>query len=136
MKKIAITTEDGNSVFAHFGKTPYFAVVTIDDGKITGKELRPNVFTQHGRNLMNKQHQHHDHGAGGEHQTNPSDAIGGLSDCVAIVTGGAGGRIRQAMAQAGLQMIITDETSVDAVVNQFIAGDLIHVDRTCDGKHH
>ena len=38
--KIAIATEDGVHVSAHFGRAPYFQVLTIDSGQIVAREKR------------------------------------------------------------------------------------------------
>ena len=45
--KIAVATEDGNSISAHFGRSPYFAIYDIDDGEIINREMRENTFTGH-----------------------------------------------------------------------------------------
>lgn len=39
--KIAIVTEDGRTISQHFGRAPYYAVLTVEDGIVTGRELRP-----------------------------------------------------------------------------------------------
>ena len=37
--KIAHPTEDGTTIFGHFGKTPAFKVYTVEDGKIVDEQL-------------------------------------------------------------------------------------------------
>jgi len=38
--KIAIPIEDKTIISEHFGGVPYFTVVTVEDNKITNKEIR------------------------------------------------------------------------------------------------
>ena len=41
--KIAIVTEDGHTVSQHFGRAPYYAVLTVEGGLIVARELRPKT---------------------------------------------------------------------------------------------
>jgi predicted Fe-Mo cluster-binding NifX family protein len=47
--KIAVATEDGRTISHHFGRSPFFAIYEVEDGKIINKEMRPNTFTGHFR---------------------------------------------------------------------------------------
>ncbi len=42
--KIAAVTADGVNIHSHFGQAPYFQVLEITDGVITGREQRPKPF--------------------------------------------------------------------------------------------
>ena len=39
--KIAIVTDDGQSISAHFGRARAYAVLTVRDGVVVERELRP-----------------------------------------------------------------------------------------------
>ena len=41
--KIAVISEDGNTISQHFGRAPYFVVLTIEEGQIVDKEIRPKA---------------------------------------------------------------------------------------------
>ncbi len=43
--KIALITDDGKSISQHFGRAPYYLVVTLEDGKEVNRELRPKQRT-------------------------------------------------------------------------------------------
>ena len=58
--KIAIATNDHKRVTGHIGRCRGFAVYEIDEGKITNKEIRENLFTQHRKDGHG--HQHHGEG--------------------------------------------------------------------------
>ncbi|MCX6012209.1 MAG: dinitrogenase iron-molybdenum cofactor biosynthesis protein, partial [Chloroflexi bacterium] len=38
--KIAFATEDRNTISQHFGRAPYYLVVTVEGGKVLKKEVR------------------------------------------------------------------------------------------------
>jgi predicted Fe-Mo cluster-binding NifX family protein len=38
--KLAGITDDGRTISLHFGRARYYLVVTVEDGKIAGQELR------------------------------------------------------------------------------------------------
>jgi len=41
--KIAIVTDDGQSISAHFGRARAYAVITVEDGVVVGREIRPKA---------------------------------------------------------------------------------------------
>ena len=47
--KIAAVTEDGVTISQHFGRAPYYVVLTIADGQVVAREQREKVA--HGRGV-------------------------------------------------------------------------------------
>ena len=45
--KIALVTEDGQTISQHFGRAAHYLVVTIEDGKIIGRQLRDKLGHTH-----------------------------------------------------------------------------------------
>ena len=41
--KIALITDDGKTISQHFGRAPYYLVVTIDEGKVIDRETREKI---------------------------------------------------------------------------------------------
>ena len=125
--KIAVVTDDGKTISAHFGRAPYYRVVTIEDGQVVGHELREKHA--HGA--------HHEHGHGGGSEIhlheggNPQaeDAHNKMTapvrDCQVVLSRGMGNGAYMALRQAGLQPIITDVREVDEAVRQYVAGELV-----------
>ena len=114
--KIAIATEDGVTVSAHFGRAPYFEVLTIEDGQIVARERRAKAFHQAGQ-----QHEHHDH-AGPD--THASGMIGVMRDCAAIVAGGMGSPAFASIQAANLTPILTDLRDIEIVARAYASGTL------------
>jgi predicted Fe-Mo cluster-binding NifX family protein len=125
--KIAIVTDDGKTISAHFGRAPYYRVVTIEDGQVVGHELREKHA--HGA--------HHEHGHGGGSEIhlheggNPQaeDAHNKMTapvrDCQVVLSRGMGNGAYMALRQAGLRPIITDVREIDEAVRQYVAGELV-----------
>ena len=41
--KIAVITDDGKTISQHFGRAPYYMVFSVEDGKISGREMRDKL---------------------------------------------------------------------------------------------
>ena len=114
MTKIAIATEDGVHVSAHFGRAPYFQVVTIENGKIVSSERRD-------KGHHSAQHEPHQHGG-----HNHNNMISAAHDCVAIIAGGMGSPAYASIESAGLKPILTDERQVDQAAQAYANGTLVN----------
>lgn len=112
--KIAIVTEDGMHVSAHFGRAPYYEILTVDAGKIIARERRDKAHHQSG-------HQHHE----GGHAIH-GDMISAARDCVAVIAGGMGNGAYTSIQAAGLTPIITDEHDIERAALAYAAGTLIN----------
>ncbi|MDE3088281.1 MAG: dinitrogenase iron-molybdenum cofactor biosynthesis protein [Chloroflexota bacterium] len=115
--KIAIATEDGVHVSAHFGRAPYFQVVTIADGKIVASERREKAHHQGGH------HEHNDHAGNDTHAGGMVAAVG---DCAVIIAGGMGSPAFAAIQAAGLTPILTDEREIDQAAQAYASGTLVN----------
>ncbi len=115
--KIAIATEDGIHISAHFGRAPYFQVVTIADGKIVASERREKAHHQ------GNHHEHHDHAGNDTHASGMVDAV---RDCTVIIAGGMGRPAFAAIQAAGLRPILTDEPEIDQAARAYASGTLVN----------
>ena len=48
MKKVAIVTNDGNSVSQHFGRSRYYKIISLENGEIVGTEMRDRTIGHFG----------------------------------------------------------------------------------------
>ena len=89
--KIAAITEDGKVIHQHFGRAPYYLVVTVEDGQEVSRELRSKLGQSH---FVNEPHQHEGHGA--EHGFDPAaqdrhaQMAAPIDDCEALLCRGMG----------------------------------------------
>ncbi len=116
--KIAAATADGVTIHSHFGQAPYFQVLEIRDGRITGREQRPKPF-------HNWHHQHAEaHPAQGDsHASSMARVIG---DCQVVVARGKGEPAYNALRAAGLEPLLVQEQSIDEAVRAYLSGELKH----------
>jgi predicted Fe-Mo cluster-binding NifX family protein len=116
--KIAIATEDGVTVSAHFGRAPYFQVLTIADGQIVARERRAKAFHQ------GEQHDH----TGPD--THASGMVSVVHDCAAVIAGGMGNPAFASIQAANLTPIVTDLRDIEQVVRAYVNGTLTnHMER-------
>lgn len=124
--KIAFITEDGITISQHFGRAPYYLVLTIEDGKIIHREMRDKMGH---REFHNRPHENDQHT--GSHGTDPSShhkhasMAEAIADCKVIICGGMGMGAYQSMLRLNIQPLVTDMRDIDAAAQAFIDGKLI-----------
>jgi predicted Fe-Mo cluster-binding NifX family protein len=124
--KIAVITEDGKTISQHFGRAPYYQVLTIEDGKIIHREMRSkmghNQFQGHG-------HDEEPHGAGHGMDSAAHDKHArmaeSIGDCDALVCGGMGMGAYESMRRMNIRAVVTDLLDIEAAVEAYIDGKLI-----------
>ena len=124
--KIAVITEDGKTISQHFGRAPYYMVLTIEDGKIVNREMRDKMGHTH---FQEQAHSEESHGAGhgmdtASHNKHISMAQA-IDDCKALLCGGMGMGAYESMRQLNIQPVVTDLSDIDVAVQAFIDGKLI-----------
>ncbi len=110
--KIAVTYENGN-VFQHFGKTEFFKVFEVEDGKVVSSEVIGSNGTGHG-------------------------ALAGLlagQSVDVLICGGIGGGAQAALADAGVELCAGAKGNVDQAVEAYLKGELISTGANCDHHH-
>ncbi len=124
--KIAVITDNGKTISQHFGRAPYYLILTIDEGKVTEREMREKMGHSH---YVSQHEAHEGHNVGhgmdasshGKH-LNMAEAI---ADCKALICGGMGMGAYNSMRSLNIQPVVTDLVDIDEAVNAFIAGKLI-----------
>jgi predicted Fe-Mo cluster-binding NifX family protein len=133
--KIAIVSDDHQTISAHFGRAQFYEVFTIDADKVTTRKtlvrsnpqviaaLRSNpqiVTVGSGHEPEGEHHHHHDHNA----------MITPISDCQVLLAGGMGMGAHLSLKEHGIQPIITDIHEIQTAVDSYLAGTLVdHMER-------
>ena len=123
--KIAIVSDDHQTISAHFGRAQFYEVFTIDAGKVTARKTlvrsNPQVIAVGERHEAEGEHHHnHDHNA----------MITPISDCQVLLAGGMGMGAHLSLKEHGIQPIITDIREIQAAVDAYLAGTLVdHTER-------
>jgi transcriptional regulator with XRE-family HTH domain/predicted Fe-Mo cluster-binding NifX family protein/mannose-6-phosphate isomerase-like protein (cupin superfamily) len=124
--KIAAITDDGKTISQHFGRAPYYLVLTIEEGKIVQREMRDKM----GHNQFSAQ-PHVDEPQGAGHGTDSashdkhvsmSEAI---ADCKALLCGGMGMGAYESMRRLNIQPVVTELRDIETAAQAFIDGKLV-----------
>jgi len=124
--KIAMITDDGKTISQHFGRAPYYLVLTIEEGKIVNREMREKMGHTH---FSSQPHAEEAGGAGhgmdaASHNKHVSMAEA-IADCKAILCGGMGMGAYESMRRLNIQPVVTNLSDIDEAAQAFIDGKLI-----------
>ena len=131
--KIAAVSEDGVTISQHFGRAPFYVVVTVQDGKIVSREQRDKLGHAH---FENEPHAGAHGGASHRHGFDPAaqdrhaQMATAIADCEVLLARGMGAGAHQSLAQAGIRPIVTDIATIDEAVQAYLAGSIVdHTER-------
>ena len=127
--KIAAVTEDGVTIGQHFGRAPYYLVLTVVDGQVVGREQREKVA--HGRGADGHVHvEGQAHGFDAASQDTHGRMAAPIADCQVLLARGMGMGAYESLQQAGIRPVVTDVADIDAAVQAYLAGNLTdHVEK-------
>jgi len=131
--KIAVATNNQQTVAGHVGRCKGFMIYDTDDLKIKTKEYRENTFTHHRQGLHQEGQHHggHGHGGGQGHKR----LMEGIGDCQYLIFQSGGWRMIEDLKANNIQPIVTDEKIADDAVQKFIKGELEEKEATGCGEH-
>jgi predicted Fe-Mo cluster-binding NifX family protein len=116
--KIAVITDDEQTVSQHFGRAQYYTVLTIENGQIAGRQTFARVNHQH-QNNDEPQHE------GSHHNHDHASMIDPIADCQVILVRGMGMGAYNALIARGIQPVITDIPEIDQAVKAYLAGNIV-----------
>jgi predicted Fe-Mo cluster-binding NifX family protein len=123
--RIAIVTDDGETIQQHFGRATHYLVLTIEDGQVIERELRPKLghaqlAAEH--SIEETSDQPHGFGAGARHRH--GRMMESIRDCRILIAGGMGQGARASLTELGVQPILTELRSIEQAVSSLLAGTL------------
>jgi predicted Fe-Mo cluster-binding NifX family protein len=123
--KIAVATDDGRAISRHFGRAAFYAVLTIEDGAVVGRELRPK-FSPHGSGVAaHEEREAGPHGVGPASDVRHDQMAAAISDCSAVICGGMGRGAYDRMTANGIRPVVTDLAAVDEAAIECAAGRIV-----------
>jgi len=123
--KLAIITDDGKTVSQHFGRASYFLVVTIEEGKVTNREMRSKLGHNQFAAGEHEEHHHAEHGMDDASHDKHTQMANTIMDCQALICGGMGMGAYESMRRLNIQPIVTDLQDVEAAIQGFIGGKMV-----------
>jgi transcriptional regulator with XRE-family HTH domain/predicted Fe-Mo cluster-binding NifX family protein len=124
--KIAAITEDGKTISQHFGRAPYYLVLTIEEGKIVNREMRDKLgHNQFSSQEHAKESHGADHGADSASHNKHVSMAEAIADCKAVLCGGMGMGAYESMRRLNIQPVVTDLSDIETAAQAFIDGKLV-----------
>ena len=118
MTKIAIPSDDQETISGHFGRTKGFLIYDVDENNVSNKMYVENNFTGHAHG------HHHDHQH--DHQHSHGGILQALKDCKVIIARGMGRRLLIDFETNNKEVFVTDTSNADEAIDQYIKGVLGH----------
>jgi predicted Fe-Mo cluster-binding NifX family protein len=128
--KIAIVTEDGINISQHFGRAPYYAVVTAENAKVVDIETRDKAgHHAGGHDCHAGGHDCHSekHGMDAASQAKHAGMLANISDCSVVIAGGMGWGAYESMKGQNIEPIITDIKAIQEAVETYLEGKLVNL---------
>jgi predicted Fe-Mo cluster-binding NifX family protein len=129
--KLAAITDDGKTISQHFGRAPYYLVVTVEDGQVVSRELREKLGHAHFANEPHEAgHSGEPHGMGPAAHDRHTRMVQAIADCQVLLCGGMGQGAYQSMVTQNIRPLVTDIVSIDEAVKAYLEGTIVDlVDR-------
>lgn len=126
--RIAVVTDDGKTISPHFGRAPYYAVLTVEEGRITGMELREKLGHAHFAGQEPAGPHAEDprgHGFGPASHDRHMRMAQAIADCQVLLAGGMGRGAQESLQQAGIRVVLTDIGDIQEAVQSYLSGTLV-----------
>jgi predicted Fe-Mo cluster-binding NifX family protein len=124
--KIAAVSEDGVTISQHFGRAPYYVVVTVEEGKMVSRETREKMGHSH---FAGEEHSHEadprGHGFDPSAQSRHAYMVAAITDCQVLLARGMGAGAYSSMQEAGISPMVTDIAVIDEAVQAYLDGRLV-----------
>lgn len=129
--KIAAVSDDGSTISQHFGRAPFYVVVTIDDGKIVTREKRDKMgHAQFANEPHDEGADPRGHGYGDATQSRHVRMASAIADCEVLLARGMGAGAYESLRQSGIRPFVTDIPTIDDAVQAYLEGRLLdHAER-------
>jgi predicted Fe-Mo cluster-binding NifX family protein len=124
--KIAVITDDGQTISQHFGRAPYYLVATVENGQIMSRELRDKLGHAHFANQPHAEGQPgQPHGMDAASHNKHLQMAEVIADCEALLCRGMGMGAYQSMQVRGIRPVVTDIASIDEAVMAYVEGNIV-----------
>ncbi len=107
---MAVASDDGKTISRHFGRAEFYVVYEILEGAVKSKQTRPKVA--HKQGMMGEQ----------DHASLHEKMLSNVKDCEALIAGGMGSPMYQAIKALGIRPFLTEKTHADDAVQAYIRG--------------
>ena len=129
--KIAAITEDGKTISQHFGRAPYYLVVTVEDGQIMDCELRDKLgHTQFANWPHAPERPGQPHGMDATSHDKHMRMAEAISDCNVLLCRDMGMGAYESMKACNIRPVVTEIAPITEAVMAYLDGRIVdHVER-------
>ena len=121
---IAVISDDEVNISQHFGRAPLYVVLTVEAGKIVGRETRPkaghHTFAAAEHHLAPEER----HGYGSGSEVKHRSMAETIADCAVLFAGGMGWGAYESMKSYNIEPHVTDVQNIDEAVQLYLDGRL------------
>jgi predicted Fe-Mo cluster-binding NifX family protein len=112
--RIALVTDDGTTICAHFGRARYYEIITLEEGRVTDRQRVP----KEGHHTWAAPGHGEHHGPG--HDEKHAAMTAPLTGVSVLVARGMGMGAHIHLASAGIRPVLTDLVGIDEAVQGYI----------------
>jgi predicted Fe-Mo cluster-binding NifX family protein len=129
--KIAAVSDDGKTISQHFGRSPFYVVVTVENNQVVAREKRDKLgHAQFANEPHDEGADPRGHGYGAAAQSRHVRMASAIADCQLLLARGMGAGAYDSMQAAGIRPIVTDILTIDDAVQAYLEGRLLdHAER-------
>jgi predicted Fe-Mo cluster-binding NifX family protein len=129
--KIAAISEDGVNISQHFGRAPFYMVLTIENNEIVSREKRDKMgHAQFGGETHAEGEDPRGHGFDPAAQSRHASMAAAIADCQVLLARGMGAGAYESMRLAGIKPVVTEIAAIDEAVRAYLKGTLVdHTER-------
>jgi len=128
--KIAAITDDGKTISQHFGRAPYYLVLTVEGSQIVDCELRNKV----GHTQLHEEGRHKStgerHGFGPKADNRHGRMAEAITDYEALLCRGMGMGAYESMKARNIRPVVTDIADIEEAAFAYINGQIVdHIEK-------
>ena len=123
--KIAVVTNDGKTISQHFGRAPYYSIISVENNEEKSREIRQRQTGHFGPHHHHHEHHHENgggHGYGPDARKSHFAMAQEIDDFQVLIAGGMGRGAYENFKEAGLEVVMTDLKSIDEAVEAYVTG--------------
>ncbi len=123
MARIAVVTDDHQTVSAHFGRASYYDVFSIEDGKVIARETRSKAGHDQ---FTSEPHEEpgQPHGLGPAAEDHHARMVGVIRDCQVMIGRGMGRGAYDFLSRNGIRPVLTDIQGIEEAIQAYLMGNL------------
>jgi predicted Fe-Mo cluster-binding NifX family protein len=127
--KIAVVTDDKQTISRHFGRAEHYIVVLSEEKQILERKTLPKAAkhdSKHLRGRPGEQEHMRGKGTGQRAHKQHEDMFKDIKDCDIVMSGGMGRGAYTGLERLGIQPIITDIPDIEDAVQAVLDGTIIN----------